>query len=465
MKSLTYILRSLVLVAVSSSFVLPVFAELDMQFWKKPGYFDAYYKNLSFVEAKLPTVKSEEQEVLITFTDLMKLDEKRALEYLASMITPQSSSALDFNLGVQYYKADDVKNAQVYFQRAVRKWPTFQAAYKLLGYCYLQNEDWKNAASTFAAATALGEDDAKTYGLLGMIYLNQEKIMESESSYKKAIIADPNTLDWYKGLASTLINQRKHLELVSLFEEMIDRAPDAETEKDFLLLQANSFIALEQSLNAAANYEIVRRMGLGNSDSLGRLGDIYLNESQVELATEAYVESIELDPEQKQDISMNSASIMVGRGYWKNGQILIDVIRKVFSERLLPENHLILLRLEAQVAIATQQESSVVIAFLEEILELEPEDGQTLLLLAKFHASEKDLEESRKYYEMAIEFEEEEFKHRALIEYAQMLVPQRLYCDAVPLLRDALDIEYSLSVEDYLDRVERACRNQRLGRR
>ena len=105
-----------------------------------------------------------------------------------------------------------------------------------------------------------------------MIYLNQEKILESESAYKKAIVADPDTLDWYKGLASTLINQGKHLELVSLFEEMIARAPDAEAEKDFLLLQANSFIALDQSLNAAANYEIVRRMKLGNADSMGRLG-------------------------------------------------------------------------------------------------------------------------------------------------------------------------------------------------
>ncbi len=442
--------------------VLPLSAEIDMQFWKKQGYFDGYYKNLGFVEAKLPTIKSEEQEVLIAFTDMLKVNEDRARQYLASQITPQSSSALDFNLGVQYYKADDIKNAQTYFGRAVRKWPTFQAAYKLLGYCYLSQEDWTQAAQSFATATALGEDDAKTYGLLGMIYLNQEKILESESAYKKAIIADPNTLDWYKGLAQTLLNQRKHQESISLFEEMIDKAPDAETEKTFLLLQANGFIALKQPLKAAANYEIVRRMGLSTADSMGRLGDIYLNENQVELATEAYVESIQLDPEQNQEVPVNSAAIMVGRGFWKSGQVLVDTIRKVFSEALLPEQHLTLLRLEAQVAIATKAESTIVIGFLEEILELEPEDGQTLLLLAKFHASEKEIEESRKYYEKAIEIEG--FEYQTLIEYAQMLVPQKLYCDAVPLLRDALNIEYTLSVEDYLDRVERACRNQRLGR-
>lgn len=463
MKSISFFLRITATLAVVAGFSIPVTAEIDMQFWKKPGYFDEYYKDLNIVDAKIPSVKSEEQEILIKYNEESQINEDRALAYLASAVTPQASSALDFTLGIHYYKKDDIKNAQVYFKRAVQKWPTFQAAHKLLGYCYLQSEDWRNAAASFSRATALGEDDARTFGLLGMIYLNQEKILESESAYKKAIVADPATLDWYKGLASTLINQGKHLELISLFEEMIARAPNAEAEKDFLLLQANSFIALEQSLKAAANYEIVRRMGLGNSDSMGRLGDIYLNENQVELATEAYIESIELDPEQSQDIPVNSANIMVGRGFWKNGRILINTIRKVFGDRLLPENHLQLLRLEAQVAIAQQEESSVVIAYLEEILQLEPDDGQTLLLLAKFSASEKDFEEARKYYEQAVEIEE--YKYQALIEYAQMLVPERLYCDAVPLLRDALDIEYSSNVEDFLDRVERACRNQRLGQR
>ena len=444
-------------------FAISATAEIDMQFWKKPGYFDTYYKDLQAVDAKIPTIKSEEQEVLQTYSSLKEADEKRALAYLAGVITPQASSALDFTLGLHYYSADDIKNAALYFKRSVDKWPTFQNAHKLLGYCSLQTEDWDGAARSFSTATALGEDDARTFGLLGMIYLNQDKILESESAYKKAIVADPATLDWYKGLASTLINQGKHLELISLFEEMIARAPDAEAEKDFLLLQANSFIALDQALNAAANYEIVRRMGLGNADSMGRLGDIYLNENQVELATEAYIESIELDPEQKQDIPVNSANVMVGRGFWTNGQRLINVIRKVFGEKLEEENHLTLLRLEAQVAMGEQMETDVIIGFLEEILELEPEDGQTLLLLAKFHGSEKNFEEARKYYEQAMEIED--YEYQALVDYAQMLVSNKLYCDAVPLLNDALDLKYSSSVEEFMDQVERVCRRQRLGSR
>ena len=364
MKSFYLYLRILASMFVVAGVIIPASAELDMQFWKKPGYFDNYYSDLNAVEAKTPTIKVEEKVILETYAIENEANSKRGLAYLSSAITPQASSALDFTLGLHYYREDDIKNAGMYFKRAVDKWPTFQSAHKLLGYCHLQSENWKGAAVAFSTATALGEDDARTFGLLGMIYLNQKKILESESAYKKAIVADPETLDWYKGLASTLIDQRKHLELVSLFEEMVSRAPDAEAEKDFLLLQANSFIALDQTLKAAANYEIVRRMGLGNADSLGRLGDIYLNENQVELATGVYIESIELDPSQNQDIPVNSANVMTARGYWGNGKVLIDVIRNTFAETLLPENHLILLRLEAQISIAEQAESALVIAYL-----------------------------------------------------------------------------------------------------
>ena len=463
MKSISRIVRIAAVSAVVAGFSLSAIAEIDMQFWKKPGYFDSYYKDLNAVGSKIPTIKSEEQEILTQYNDLNKINEKQGLAYLAQQITPQASSALDFTLGLHYYREDDTKNAALYFKRAVDKWPTFQSAHKLLGYCALQTEDWVSAARSFSTATALGEDDARTFGLLGMIYLNQEKIVESESSYKRAIVADPDTLDWYKGLAQTLLNQGKHQEAISLFEEMIDRAEEAEDEKTFLLLQANSFIALDQALNAAANYEIVRRMGLANSDSMGRLGDIYLNENQIGLATEAYIESIELDPEQNQDVPVNSANVMVGRGYWSNGQELIETIRKVFGDALQEEHHLTLLRLEAQVAMGEQEETTVIIGFLEQILQLEPDDGQTLLLLAKFHGSEKNFEEARKYYEQAMELED--FEYKALIEYAQMLVQNKLYCDAVPLLSDALDLEYSSSVEEFMDQVDRVCRRQRLGRR
>ena len=459
-------------------FCIQVSAEVDMRFWRKPGYFDEYYRDLMAQGAKLPTVKSEEQEILKTYHDFTsKQQDARALAYLQSAIARDASAALDFTLGLHYYRVDKLEDALRYFSRAVVKWPTFQAAHKLVGYCHLQKDDWDKAASAFNRATQLGEDDARTFGLLGMIYLNQEKILESESAYKKAIVADPDTLDWYKGLASTLLKQEKHLESISLFEEMIARAEETKDQSDFLILQANSFIALNQALAAAANYEIVRRMGQATYETMSRLGDIYLNVDQLELATEAHVESIELDPAQDQDRPVRTAEVIVARGFWENGETIIQTIEEVFGDTLEDDHELTLLRLKARVAIALERSSDETIGYLEDILKLEPEDKETVLLLARYHHSQSrkskaagneeealsSFEEARKYFIQATELgDDEEFKRKSLIDYALILVDERLYCDAIELLREALDLEYTIEVENYLERVERACRNQRL---
>ncbi len=458
-------------------FCIQVSGKVDMRFWRKPGYFDEYYRDLMAQGAKLPTVKSEEQVILKTYHDFTgKKQDARALAYLQSSIGRDASAALDFTLGLHYYRVDNLDQALRYFNRAVFKWPTFQAAHKLIGYCHLQKDAWEKAAGAFNKATQLGEDDARTFGLLGMIYLNQERILESESAYKKAIVADPDTLDWYKGLASTLLKQEKHLESISLFEEMIARAEETKDQSDFLILQANSFIALDQPLDAAANYEIVRRMGQATYETMSRLGDIYLNENQLELATEAHVDAIELDPAQDQDRPVRTAEIVIARGFWTNGETIIKTIRRVFSDTLSDEHHLSLLRLEARVSIALERSSAIAIKLLEEILEIDPEDKDTVLLLARYHHSQSrksraagneeesldSFEEARTYFEMATELGDDEFKRQVLIDYAQILVDDRLYCDAVSLLKDALDLEYAIPVENYLERVERACRNQRL---
>lgn len=462
---------------VALGFCIQVSGKVDMRFWRKPGYFDEYYRDLMAQGANLPTVKSEEQEILRTYHDFIsKQQDARALAYLQSSIARDASAALDFTLGLHYYRVDKLDEALTYFSRAVLKWPTFQAAHKLIGYCHLQKDAWEKAAQAFNRATQLGQDDARTFGLLGMIYLNQEKILESESAYKKAIVADPETLDWYKGLASTLLNQEKHLESISLFEEMIARAEETKDQSDFLILQANSFIALNQPLAAAANYEIVRRMGQATYETMSRLGDIYLNEEQLELATEAHVEAIELDPAQDQERPVRTAEVIVARGFWDNGETIVKTIRRVFSDTLSEEYNLTLLRLEARVAIAQERSSDIAIKLLEEILEIDPEDKETVLLLARYHYSQsrkskaagneeeslKSFEEARIYFDKATEMGDDEFKRQAFIDYSQILVDETLYCEAIPLLRDALDLEYTIRVENYLERVERACRSQRL---
>ncbi len=494
MKSVIHCLSKIVLIALLALYSsTQATAEIDMRFWNEPGYFDNYYQDLGLIEAAIPTILKEEDEVLKAFQDKSKTSDAAALAYLKSQMKPDSSSALYYMLAIQYYKAQKLEESIKNFKIAVKKWPTFQPAYKFIGYAYMQLENWDEAGKAVSKSTELGDNDARTYGILALIYLNQDKIMEAETAYKNAIIADPNTLDWYKGLAQTLLMQGKHLESISLFEEIITNF-DAfknvgEDSRDYyLLLQANSFVALDMQMSAASNYELVKRMGKENANSMGSLGDIYVNANRVELATSAYIESIQLDyPEAKAEegrdydfeTAMLYATVMTQRGYWKNADSVISTIRSVYKDELPEENHLSLLRLEAQSAIALQKDPTMTIALLEDILELDPNDGRSVLLLAEFQHSESvrqaaaglaeesvaSLEESRRYFDQAITFEDEEFLEQALLKYGQMLVREHLYCDAVVYIEMSLDINYTATIEDYLERVERACRNQRIGSR
>ena len=86
MKSISIFARIAAATIVVAGFTVSATAEIDMRFWKKPGYFDSYYKDLNAVGAKIPTVKSEEQAVLVQYNDLMKVNDKQALQYLAGSI-------------------------------------------------------------------------------------------------------------------------------------------------------------------------------------------------------------------------------------------------------------------------------------------------------------------------------------------------------------------------------------------
>jgi len=155
----------------------------------------------------LPSIKSHEQKVLVKIKELNKTDIPASIDYLESEISDESSAALHFNLGVNYYKIDDIGKAEAAFMKALELHPTFRAAAKLLGYCYLQNEQWEKARGSFSLSQSLGESDPQTDGLLGMISLNLGQMVQSEIYYRRAIEGDPEQLDWWKGLINTVLAQ------------------------------------------------------------------------------------------------------------------------------------------------------------------------------------------------------------------------------------------------------------------
>ena len=97
-------------------------------------------------------------------------------------------------------------------------------------------------------------------------------------------------------------------------------------------------------------------------------------------------------------------------------------------------------------------------AVLEEIVELDPLDGEALMLLGQLYTrSEPD--RAMFFYERAASLEA--FEVRARTSHAQILVSMERYADAIPLLRRAQELEPREEIARYLEQVERIAKSKR----
>ena len=119
-----------------------------------------------------------------------------------------------------------------------------------------------------------------------------------------------------------------------------------------------------------------------------------------------------------------------------------------------------LLKLEARLSMAQGVEAGPeTIAVLEEIIKLDPLDGEALMLLGQHYARHNEPDRAMFYYERAASLDA--FAVNACIRHAQVLVGLNRYAEAVPLLRRAQDVKPREDIARYLEQVERQARARR----
>jgi tetratricopeptide (TPR) repeat protein len=338
------------------------------------------------------------------------------------------------------------------YRIAVEKFPKFRRAWKNKGLIHARRNEFQEALPCLTRVVELGGGDALTFGLLGFAYSSLENHLSAETSYRMAILLDAKTVDWKLGLARSLFKQERYSEAISLTDLLIAEEPE---RPDYWLLQANAYLGLGQPVKAAQVYELVDHLGGSTTESLNMLGDIYINEELYDLAVASYSRAIESNPEVSPDRALRSAKILVARGALDQTRDLIRTIRKDLEEDLEVEEKKDLLKIEARLAVAdgsAEQEVHV----LEEIVELDPLDGEALILLGQHSGRTGDSEKAVFYYERAANIEG--FEADAKVRHAQLLVKNGKYEEALPLLRRAQTIKPRENVQEYLEQVERVAK-------
>jgi tetratricopeptide (TPR) repeat protein len=427
----------------------------ELKIWNDPAFkkqFTESYIAETEIEPRVTIVEREDMEKILglIYSDKME-DAVRQLEKNRGKAT---SAVFDFTLANIYFQQEKLEQAAAAYQAAVEKYPKFRRAHRNLGLIYIRQNEFKKALPALTRVIELGGGDALTYGLLGFAYSSSDNSLSAESAYRMAVLIDPATLDWQMGLARSLFKQERYAEAVALCKGMIEAHPE---RADLWLLQANAYIGLNQPLKAAENYELVDRLGQSTVESLNMLGDIYVNESLFEMAVTAYIRALEKNPDGSAERAIRASKVLIARGALEETKRLIARIENLHGERLDTAGRKDLLKLRARIAVAEgsgAEEAKV----LEEIVALDPLDGEALILLGQHAARANDAEKALFCYERAESLEK--FEADAKIRHAQLLVGQGKYTEALPLLRRAQELKPRDDIQKYLDQIERVAKSR-----
>ena len=95
---------------------------------------------------------------------------------------------------------------------------------------------------------------------------------------------------------------------------------------------------------------------------------------------------------------------------------------------------------------------------LEEIVSIDPLDGEALILLGQYNGRAGDAAKAIMLYERAAKLEK--FEADAKVRHAQLLVGQGKYAEALPLLRSAQQVKPRENIQQYMEQVERVARGR-----
>jgi tetratricopeptide (TPR) repeat protein len=431
-------------------------AELEA-IWRDPVFQKQFVGGYGINAEIEPRVTPDEVKILEKVRPLMASDLKKAAEQLAGSMKPDCSAVLDFTLGSICWQLDDLDSALRHYNKAVEKFPSFRRAWHNLGLIFVRTANWNAAIGAFIKMLELGGgSDAYAYGLLGFAFASQQDYQPAEAAYRNALMLQPESTEWRLGLTRCAFKQGKFADCEALLDVLIARYPD---KAEFWLLQAQTYIQLKQPLKAAQNFEAVDRIGKSTLDSLYSLGDVYTLEGLNDLALGAYLRAIDLDPAQPLARPIRAAEVLSGRNANPQAKQVVARVHAHADATISPDDKRKLLKLEARIDSSEGGGTPATAALLEEIVQLDPLDGDALLLLGQYHQRKDDPDRAMFYYERAEGIEK--FEQSAKIRHAQVLVGLQRYADAIPLLRRSQEIKPRDDIARYLEQVERNAKAKR----
>lgn len=422
--------------------------------WNDPEFQRRLAGSYGFLSEAEPRMSPEEQAAYRErVLPLLREDSVKAVPVLEGMVRPEATAVFDFTLGTIQFQEGQMAQAIGNFEKALAKFPDYRRAQRSLAMALVREGQYAAAIPALTRAVALGGADSRLYGMLGFALLSEGRWVSAAGAYQQAVAQEPDNLDFQLGLVKATMSMNQWETAVALLDELLVQHPDRES---LWALQANVWVQQEQPSKAVVNLEVLRRMGKITSAQLGLLGDLYLMRDQRDLALGAYRESMEREETPAVGRWLRAAEILLARGAMEESRSLLEKIRQ--KGGLEGHDQSKALKLEARQAMASG-DAAAGIKTLEELVRLNPLDGEALLLAGDHYARHGEPERAAFRFESAAQLEG--FEAEALLKQAQLKVQQQKYTEAVELLRRAQRIQPKDNVARYLERVEQVAARAR----
>jgi len=425
-------------------------APYPLQLWKEPAFKKAFLREFGADTSIEPPLNDVEKQQMEKLSAAMGDQPAESLRALAGVTTETSTAEFDFILGQLSLQTNQPpEKAVAHFESALKKFPNFRRAHFALGRTLVQQGNYARALSALARAMELGRADANLFGLLGYCHLALENAGSAESAYRMALVLQPSSGDWKMGLLRALLVQSKADEAIAMCNEMLGADPK---KNELWMLQSNAFLIKKDYLRAATNLELVARNGAIPAADFMRLGDIYVNEQLHDAALSAYSRAMTASPPIGLNDAIRIVETLAVRGGLEQSKDLLGSVRKSFATSLGDIDRRRLMKIDARVAVA-EGAGGKFVQILEEVVQLDPLDGDALMQLAQHYASSGEKERAILYYQRAAAVEA--FEADASVKLAQLFAGTGKIDQAIPLLKRAQQIKPRDGVAKYLEELER----------
>jgi len=221
-------------------------------------------------------------------------EDEKAIPYYSQIITfyPHYIDAMN-SLGAIYRRLHRYEESIEILQRALDEDRQLPAVNYNLGYTYREMKNYEDAIDAFEKVIRVNPDDVLAYNHLGSVYFAQKEYEKSIASYKRGLQIDRNHPILNYNLARVYETIKNNNDAVRCYQTALKTRPGwTDAIKDYTGL-------LMKTHNSKEASDVIQqgiKLYPNNTEMLGILGDIYLNDYDYPSAEATFKKACSIKP-------------------------------------------------------------------------------------------------------------------------------------------------------------------------